>query len=126
MIKFIKRVFGKSRVEDRKPSPAPLFAAPLESDWTDENRNAWRAFILSPAGSAFLRRAYAVHYSMLHNASLDADPRNRAKVAQGFRDCLTWAVSLSSVENESRQTSIGAAGEPESDEMREYVARMSP
>lgn len=118
-------VLGFKRPVDCLP-PAADFAPPLAAPWTQDDRLNWARIIQSPAGAALLRRGYAHHYQMLHDASLDADPRNRVKVAHGFHECLIWMVSLSSVENESRQTNIDAAGEPVSDEMRDYLARVSP
>lgn len=119
-------VLGLKRAGDCQPSPAIVAPTLAEAHWTKDDQANWARAINSPTGAAMIRRAHAHHYEMLHSASLDADPRNRVKVAQGFHECLAWMVSLSSVENESRQTNIDAAGEPESDEMREYVARMSP
>jgi hypothetical protein len=75
-----------------------LLAVPTAPQWTKENADHLRTFLLNPTGQALLTRARARQASLCIEA---CDGLHDVKVASGFGFAINWFENLAKISGES-------------------------
>lgn len=110
----VQRLLECIGLRRRPAGGAPLPAAPLAPDWTDDHRRAFLAFLKTEAGVVLMARMNAVAAHNAATACLDPmHTQHSAGRAAGFGDARNWLLSLSRVSRDLETTDMQADPEGE-------------